>query len=297
MKIYTKKEEFCKRYNLNKTTIPVTGKGYRMDYYTDECGITYQAFLENQNGWWYATEFHTGLRINTCGFKTRKECAAYVEENGEKLSHKVLDFIKEHKSVYLLGPAMTEEEFFRAVRAAKVTDNNTAEAEPEPADVVETAEPAEQNEQKEVEPAEQNDSEPADVSYYRFIGDFATCQTLEALKNTYLIEYGRHKDEKNIIAELTRAWGKHFDDVKCLHVNKSGKIYSTEARSKHEEVSEFPMLVELVAGLGDISISIEGTWTWITGNTKPHKEELKALGFRWSPKRRAWCKLPAEKCA
>lgn len=299
MKIYTKKEEFYKRYKLNGAAVPVTGNGYRMDYYTDDCNITYQAFLENRNGWWYATEFHTGLLINTCGFKTRKECAAYVEEKGEELSRKVLDFIKEHKSVALLGPAMTEEEFYRATQSARVTDNNTAEAESaEPAEVVETSEPEEPEEVVEhTEPAEHNESEPADVSYCRFIGDFATCQTLEELKAMYLNEFEAHKDSREVIAELARAWGKHFDDVKCLHVNKSGKIYSTENRDKHEAVSDFPMLVELVSGLGGIEISIEGTWTWITGNTKQHKEALKSLGFRWSPKRRAWCKLPAEKCA
>ena len=31
-----------------------------------------------------------------------------------------------------------------------------------------------------------------------------------------------------------------------------------------------------------------GTCIWASGDTEPYKEQLKELGFRWSPKRRAW---------
>ena len=37
-----------------------------------------------------------------------------------------------------------------------------------------------------------------------------------------------------------------------------------------------------------INIEIERSWTWVYGNTYPVKEELKAQGFLWSGKRRAW---------
>ena len=31
-----------------------------------------------------------------------------------------------------------------------------------------------------------------------------------------------------------------------------------------------------------------GVWVWITGDTKPHREALKALGCRWNPSRGCW---------
>lgn len=283
--LYNKKVGYFKRMKLNGKAVAVTATGYQYRFYEDENGTIYTAYLEKKFGtMWYATESKTGLAINMVGDATRKALIAYIDENAERIADQTREACQRIEPVCDLK-IYTEEEYELARREPE------PEAEAEPAEVIEPADPETD------EPAEHNESEPSDVSYYRFIGDFATCQTLEALKSTYLIEYGRHKDEKNIIAELTRAWGKHFDNVKCLHVNKTGKIYSTENRDKHEAVSDFPMLVELVSGLGDISISIEGTWTWITGNTKPHKEALKSLGFRWSPKRRAWCKLPAEKCA
>lgn len=31
-----------------------------------------------------------------------------------------------------------------------------------------------------------------------------------------------------------------------------------------------------------------GTWLWISGNTKPIKEDLKQIGFKWSKNKSAW---------
>lgn len=272
--LYNKKVGYFKRMNLNGKAVAVTATGYQYKFYEDDNGTIYTAYLEKKLGtMWYATEAKTGLAINMFGNATRKGLMAYIDENAERIAAQTVGACQRIQPVCDLD-IYSEEEYERARR----TPAPEADHEPEEA----------------VEPA---DLEPQDVSYYRFSMDFSTCQTLEALKSMYLNEYETHKSDREVIAELTRAWGKHFDNVKCLHVNKTGKIYSTENRDKHEAVSDFPMLVELVSGLGDVSISIEGTWTWITGNTKPHKEALKSLGFRWSPKRRAWCKLPAEKCA
>ncbi len=38
----------------------------------------------------------------------------------------------------------------------------------------------------------------------------------------------------------------------------------------------------------NVKVEVEGYWTWVYGETYPVKEELKAQGFRWSPKRRGW---------
>ena len=34
-----------------------------------------------------------------------------------------------------------------------------------------------------------------------------------------------------------------------------------------------------------VELEIMGLWLWATGNTKPHKETLKANGFKWAPKK------------
>jgi len=38
----------------------------------------------------------------------------------------------------------------------------------------------------------------------------------------------------------------------------------------------------------DLLIEIVGSWIWISGDTKPHKEELKKANFKWHSKRKKW---------
>lgn len=38
----------------------------------------------------------------------------------------------------------------------------------------------------------------------------------------------------------------------------------------------------------DLIIEICGSWLWITGNTKEHKDKLKSLQFFWAQKKCAW---------
>ena len=288
MKINGRKEEFWKSYNLHGKAVPVIGYGYRMDYYTDEDGTPFKSYLENDNGWWYATDWATGLKINTCGYKTRKDCAAFVEEVANKLHQKVLEYLQEHGNVYNLGVPMTQEEFYRAVRAgmSTATDNDVEEA-AEPAEPETTDEP--------VETAETEITCP-ESRYNEFMKKMSTSETLEDLKRVYADEYSEVRYDVDLLKDLNLAYEDNFDAVRCMHRTKGGKVYSTESAPNHEGVAWFPEFVEAISNMKDVEYNIEGTWLWVSGNTKPHREELKRLGLRWAPKRKMWYKKPAEKC-
>lgn len=43
-----------------------------------------------------------------------------------------------------------------------------------------------------------------------------------------------------------------------------------------------------VVGLEGIVIEICGCWIWVSGDTKPHREVLKAAGYRYAPKKVMW---------
>lgn len=43
-----------------------------------------------------------------------------------------------------------------------------------------------------------------------------------------------------------------------------------------------------------LNIEICGSWLWVSGDTKPHKEVLKAAGFKWAAKKLMWNFRPAE---
>ena len=58
--------------------------------------------------------------------------------------------------------------------------------------------------------------------------------------------------------------------------------------AEYETPQEFQWLIAELLKLDGIEIEIIGCFVWITGDTKPHKEELKALSFRWSSNKSAW---------
>jgi len=48
-----------------------------------------------------------------------------------------------------------------------------------------------------------------------------------------------------------------------------------------------------VINLG-LDIEVCGAWVWLHGDTRPHKDIIKAAGFRWAPKKTLWYYRPAD---
>lgn len=107
---------------------------------------------------------------------------------------------------------------------------------------------------------------------------FNNPQTLEELKKQYkqlAIKHhpdmgGSTQDMQEINAEY-EMWFKKF---------------TTEETTETSE--EYRIIIETLINLEGIEIEICGTWVWITGDTKPHKETLKGIGFKWASKKHAW---------
>ena len=38
----------------------------------------------------------------------------------------------------------------------------------------------------------------------------------------------------------------------------------------------------------DLEVTRCGSWLWVSGNTRDHKDSLKELGLRWAPKKQKW---------
>jgi len=70
-------------------------------------------------------------------------------------------------------------------------------------------------------------------------------------------------------------------------------LYESMPKTKQEQASgesaeDYMGVVNKVSGLPDIKIELCGTWLWVTGSTYQAKDQLKAAGFRFSPKKQAW---------
>lgn len=122
---------------------------------------------------------------------------------------------------------------------------------------------------------------------------FTKCRTAEELKKEYKqIAKKLHPDnnqDKEAATKIFQAMQQEFaaawDRLKNIHVNKDGEQYEKEST---ETAEEFMILIERLMQLPNIIIELCGSWIWITGETKPVKEELKTLAFKWSSNKAAW---------
>jgi len=65
---------------------------------------------------------------------------------------------------------------------------------------------------------------------------------------------------------------------------KDGETFTAHQKSA-ETADQFKSLIDELMKMDDITIEIIGCFVWVTGDTKPYKEQLKTLKFRWHSKK------------
>jgi hypothetical protein len=51
---------------------------------------------------------------------------------------------------------------------------------------------------------------------------------------------------------------------------------------------ELEKIISQILHYEDITIEVVGSWIWLSGNTKPIKDKLKELNFKWASKKKMW---------
>ena len=126
---------------------------------------------------------------------------------------------------------------------------------------------------------------------------FKNPQTLEELKSQYRELAMHHHPDKGGNVEVMQAINNEYDELfaklKDIHKTREGKTY-TAKQTTTETAEQFKDLITELMKMDDISIEIIGCFVWVTGNTKPHREPLKALKFQWHSKKTAWYLKPED---
>ena len=116
---------------------------------------------------------------------------------------------------------------------------------------------------------------------------FENVKTLDELKKQYrrlAIKY--HPDmggSTEIMQQINAEHDRLFEQLKTQHNASADEYHQTT-----ETPEEFRAIIELLMKLDGLEIELAGAWLWIGGNTRAHKEALKAAGCRWSSNKKLW---------
>jgi hypothetical protein len=62
----------------------------------------------------------------------------------------------------------------------------------------------------------------------------------------------------------------------------------TTSSADDEMAQKLADAVKSIAHLSGIRVELTGCWIWVSGDTKPVKDDLKAAGFKWAHKKGQW---------
>ena len=126
---------------------------------------------------------------------------------------------------------------------------------------------------------------------------FQNAQTLEDLKKQYRELALKHHPDRGGSNEIMKAVNKEYDELfeklKDVHKTKDGQTYRAKQQST-ETSEQFKDIISVLMKMDGIIIEIIGCFVWVTGNTKPYKNKLKALNLKWHSKKFAWYLKPED---
>jgi hypothetical protein len=121
--------------------------------------------------------------------------------------------------------------------------------------------------------------------------NFKDCTNIDDIKNIYrkLVKQYHPDINKNVDDSIIKEINSQYDRaIKDLKDKKSTK----KADSQVYEAEIFKDIVTQLIKFNDIEIEICNWYIWLSGNTRPIKDLLKSLKFRWAARKKQWYYRP-----
>lgn len=125
---------------------------------------------------------------------------------------------------------------------------------------------------------------------------FNNPETLEELRKQYKELLKKYHPDNGGSEEATKAINCEYEELfKVLKNRHERKSSGAENKSSYDnmkydftEDAKLRDIIQKIIHFSDISIEICGSWVWISGNSYPHRKELKEIGFKWASQKKQW---------
>lgn len=88
--------------------------------------------------------------------------------------------------------------------------------------------------------------------------------------------------DPNLMKEVNNEYEQLLSGIHTVN----GKNYSYTREQTWQ--AKFVETLKMFASINNIVVEMIGDWIWISGDTKPIKEKIKEIGFKFSGKKLAW---------
>ncbi|HFG7810641.1 TPA: J domain-containing protein [Salmonella enterica subsp. enterica serovar Java] len=102
-----------------------------------------------------------------------------------------------------------------------------------------------------------------------------------------------HPDRNPVGAEMMKAVNAAFDFL-MENIDRLNTAQSANESACYNFGEELENVLNALQGMTGVIFEVAGNWIWISGDTKTHKDAIKALGCKWASKKQMWFYRPEE---
>ena len=121
---------------------------------------------------------------------------------------------------------------------------------------------------------------------------FINCANLDELKKAYKAAAMKYHPDMGgdtaTMQEINAEYEARFEVLKRSHNEQAAEDTTGRTKATTESAGDFIDIINHLFRMDGIEIELCGRWLWIGGDTKKHKEALKACGCRWSSTKKLW---------
>jgi len=116
---------------------------------------------------------------------------------------------------------------------------------------------------------------------------FKDCKTLEEVKARYKVLAKENHPDCGGDTVTMQAINAEYAFA-CAKILKGENLSDEDTNEQIRLSEEYRKVIEQIINLPGIVIEVVGNWIWVTGNTKPVKQQLKDAGLFFASKKVAW---------